>query len=222
MTRTREVNKRRIAWIVILVAVLAYAFGEPYLERWLGIDLPSIRQTRPVAKETVDEDHQNGRPFQIPGRAETLGKRAAVSSRDEFDPDQFRPFLKPTGKKERWRSPAGLVYGMGPGGVHRLQHVMRHAVDNPERELHSVFDGGQQEILRQLDQAYRLIQTESDRVETRPDEKLPFRVRYTVDMGQRVGYLGGRLGRRKNYPPRDKIALVLDNGKFMVSAYPER
>ena len=132
-----------------------------------------------------------------------------------------QPFLTPTGKKSRLRSPAGLIYGENRG-EHRVDHVMRHGKDDPSRPVHSVFDGNKDEILRMIDEAYEQVKSNSGRVKKTPDKRLNFRAKYLIDMKRKVGYLGGKRGKRENFPARNKIALVLDNEKFVVTAYPDR
>ena len=194
--KNKELNWRKLLWLGVLVAVVAYGFGEPYLENWLGIDLPSIRENGDPVAESVEDSSES----------------AANSS---------EPFLIPTGKKNRLRSPAGLVYGESRG-EHRVDHVMRHAIDDKNRPVHSVFDGSKAEILKIIDEAYELVQSKSSRVKTSPDQRLDFRVKHTVDMKRKIGYLGGQRGKRENYPPRSKLTLILDNGKFVITAYPDR
>ena len=237
-----EFNWRKLFWLGVLVAVLAYGFGEPYLENWLGIDLPSIRDSgNQVAESKSDSDVQiienrssvdpaissrqdSGggtatleKPKSRPSENKTSQSNGRVSR--ESNPD--KPYLTPTGKKNRLRSPAGLVYGESKG-EHRVDHVMRHAVDDKNRPVHSVFVGSKREILELIDEAYDLVKSKSPRVITEEDDRLDFRVEHKIDMKRKIGYLGGQRGRRENYPPRSKLTLVLDNGKFVVTAYPDR
>ncbi len=234
----KELNWRRLFWLGVLVVVVVYGYGEPYFENWLGIELPSIRDQRQAAQTqsnaAADDDEaiiaqRTSIDPQINGRQEsgtaTLEK---PKTKTESKPpsqtkqsDASKPYLTPTGKKNRLRSPAGLVYGESRG-EHRVDHVMRHAKDDRNRPVHSVFNGDKAQILKIIDEAYELIKSKSNRVKTKPDERLDFRVEHTVDMRRKIGYLGGQRGRRENYPPRSKLTLVLDNGKFVVTAYPDR
>ena len=241
VAKKREYNSRKIFWLVVLVLVVVYAFSEPYLENWLGVDLPSIRETSQVAVDSESGPPADSKPSEsrrspeISSRIEPAEKKQKQAIESPANPtgkpsatgvsktaEKPAPFLKPTGRKNRLRSPAGLIYGMGPGGEHRVQHVLRHAVDDTSRPTHSVFDGDEQEILRLLDEAYQLIKSDSKRVRSSRDKRLDFRVRHVVDMQKRIGYLGGQRGRRENFPQRSKITLILDNEKFVVTAYPDR
>jgi len=53
-----------------------------------------------------------------------------------------------------WTTPAGIDYG--PGSVHgnRVQHVLDHAVPNPNKTTHSVFIVDRAEILALVDEAW--------------------------------------------------------------------
>ena len=156
-----------------------------------------------------------------PNQGKSNSGRQTGTAKPKSENAESEPYLTPTGKKNRLRSPAGLIYGESRG-EHRVDHVMRHAKDDPSRRLHSVFEGDKKKILKVIDEAYRLIESKSNRVQKTPDKKLDFRAKYTVDMKRKIGYLGGQIGKRQNYPPRSKLSLVLDNGKFMVTAYPDR
>ena len=211
----KKPNWRKILWAGVLVAVLAYAYGEPYLEKWLGIDLPSIRENNNVAQvenepRLSDSSNQSTSP--------------SISSRNSSNTaaGNARDYLTPTGKKSRLQSPAGLVYGVGGGGEHRVDHVMRHAVDDTKRGYHSVFSGSETEILKMLDEAYELVKSKSNRVKSKQDKDRDFRMEHVIDMKRKIGYLGGQVGRRQNRPSRSKLTLILDNGKFVVTAYPDK
>ncbi len=53
-----------------------------------------------------------------------------------------------------WTTPAGIDYG--PGSVHgnRVQHVLDHAVPNPNKTTHSVFNVERKEVLGLIDEAW--------------------------------------------------------------------
>ena len=91
-----------------------------------------------------------------------------------------------------WVSPAGLTYkGRDPQGLTRVEHILRHARDIPDREgSHGVFDGGPDAVFGVIDDAWRLVEKNRLRPETEEGRSL-----YTVSMGRRVGYLGGQTAR---------------------------
>lgn len=233
MENKQPFQKRKIVWVAAIIAVAAvYQIAHPYLERQFDVQLPSLieddvatvdtpgRQWEESDWEIPDADDQQpplGESTSGVARSDEGSVPAAVAQGNGGQP----PFLVPTGKKNRLQSPAGLIYGQSRG-EHRVDHVMRHAVDDPSRPVHSVFEGDRDQILRLIDEAYDLIKSKSKRVRQTPDKERHYRTKYTVDMQRKIGYLGGRQGKRQNFPPRNKLTLVLDNEKFMVTAYPDR
>lgn len=117
---------------------------------------------------------------------------------------------------DRFRSPAGLIYGPGSAEGHRLQHLQRHTADRPDRPgPHGVFDGGMPQALRTIDEAYRLA-ISNTRTATRRDRG---RTIHTVDLEKRVGYVGGRDGARRGKPAARSVRIVLE-GNRVITAYP--
>lgn len=120
--------------------------------------------------------------------------------------------------RNKLKSPAGLIYGMGGGGEHRVDHVMRHAKDDPSRPSHGVFDGDKDSILRLIDEAYEMVKSNSRYVKT---ESSQGNTAYTISMGRVVGYEGGQKGKRSNHKRLKSIRLILD-GNRVITAYPYR
>ncbi len=118
------------------------------------------------------------------------------------------------------RSPAGLVYGMGPNREHRVDHVMLHAQDHPDRPVHSVFTGDRDTILRTIDEAYTLIKQNSKRVRKFPVEDDPDRTEYLIDMQRPIGYRGGQQGAGERNPRLTRLKLILAEGNRVITAYP--
>lgn len=224
--RRTPVKWRKFIWLAIILLAAGYIYGQPTLEKWLGIDLPDLNGGNTVVTE----------PDSDPGDSETVGadrngnsrrsdsgsnERPSWTSADRSDSGVVRFELEPIGR-DRYRSPAGLVYEPGPGGEHRIDHILRHAQDDPSRPVHSVFDGDRNEILALLDEAYGLIQQGSDRVRRERDSERKWREEYTIDMGRTIGYEGGQSGERKGYPKLKRLKLILDNDVEVVTAYPCR
>lgn len=97
--------------------------------------------------------------------------------------------------KDAWLSPAGLRYeGRDPQRLTRVEHIMRHVSDQPNRNgPHGVFDGGKGVAFAVIDEAWNLAQKKKLRPKNEGD-----RSSYTVRMNRRVGYLGGTLGKSKS------------------------
>jgi len=125
--------------------------------------------------------------------------------------------LKSIGR-DAWISPAGLKYvGRDPEGRTRREHVLRHARDFPDRDgPHGVFDGGEGLAFAWIDLAWEKVRSQK----IKPDAE-DSRETYTVPMGQRVGYLGGETGARRNHPPLNRVFLVVRRGTTeVITAFP--
>ncbi len=126
--------------------------------------------------------------------------------------------LKQIGR-ETWLSPAGLRYqGRDPAGLTRVEHVQRHIKDAPSRAgPHGVFDGGSAVAFAVIDAAWMTAQKRQLRPRREGD-----RSSYTVPMGRRIGYLGGRLGAARGNPPLTRVFIVFTTGtKDIITAFPK-
>jgi len=118
--------------------------------------------------------------------------------------------------KDQYLSPAGLIYGPGSAEGHRLDHLRRHVQDQPKRPgKHGVFDGGMQGALKTIDDAFQRAQKEQRTTKTMDRN----RTIYTVDLGKRIGFVGGQDGGRRRNPMARRVRLVLE-GKRVITAYP--
>ncbi|TWT79584.1 hypothetical protein CA13_09880 [Planctomycetes bacterium CA13] len=131
------------------------------------------------------------------------------------DSDLLYGLLREVSPK-RYMSPAGLQYVPGSAEGHRLEHLRRHTKDNPSRAgSHGVFDGEMEGALKTIDKAYERAK-KGTRTTKRTDDG---RTIYTVDMGGRIGYVGGRDGNRKRKPMARRVRMVLE-GTRVITAYP--
>ncbi len=128
-----------------------------------------------------------------------------------------REFLTSIGRN-KLQSPAGLIYGMGGGGEHRVDHVMRHGRDDTSRPSHGVFEGDKDAILAVIDEAYEMIKSKSKYVKS---EESRGNMAYTISMGKKIGHEGGQKGKRNNHRPLKSVRLILDGNK-VITAYPYR
>lgn len=116
----------------------------------------------------------------------------------------------------RYRSTAGLIY-VPLRSEHRLEHVLRHAEDDQSKPVHGVFSGDKATILALIDEAYQLAQKgRPPKVTTEEDGE---RTIYVVDLGRKIGYMGGQSGKRRSFPPCKHLQLVLE-GREVITAYP--
>jgi hypothetical protein len=117
---------------------------------------------------------------------------------------------------DQYISPAGLLYAPGSAEGHRLEHLRRHTKDDPGRPgSHGVFDGDMAGALKTIDQAYERAK-KGQRTTKKVDAD---RTIYTVDMGKRIGYVGGRDGGRRRNPMARRVCIVLE-GNRLITAYP--
>lgn len=131
------------------------------------------------------------------------------------DSDLRFGLLRPLGG-DRYLSPAGLEYGPGGAEGHRLEHVRRHADDQPNRNgPHGVFDGGMRGALQTIDEAYRSAKSDRRTAARSAAE----RTVYTINLGRRIGFVGGREGKRRRNPDARRVRLVLE-GHRVITAYP--
>tara|TARA_R110002049_G_scaffold27321_2_gene94334 strand:- start:602942 stop:603871 length:930 start_codon:yes stop_codon:yes gene_type:complete len=147
--------------------------------------------------------------------SQTKTKSAGNDSSQVDDGDLLYGLLKEIGSK-RYVSPAGLLYTPGSAEGHRLEHLRRHTKDQPSRPgNHGVFDGDMAGALKTIDKAYQRAK-KGQRTTKSVDDG---RTIYTVDMGSRVGFVGGRDGGRKRNPMARRVRLILE-GTRVITAYP--
>lgn len=118
-----------------------------------------------------------------------------------------------------WVSPAGMRYsGRDAQGLTRKAHVLRHAQDQPDRPgSHGVFDANGDEVFKVIDEAWGNIEKKNLRPRTEADSQT-----YTVPMGRRVGYLGGKNGARRNHPALHTVFIVVRRGtQEVITAFPK-
>lgn len=118
-----------------------------------------------------------------------------------------------------FESTAGLRYVPGSADDHRLRHVMQHARDNANKPIHGVFDGEREQILAVIDEAYQKAKKGGRDVRR---ENQNDRLVYTVNLGRRIGYMGGSEGERKGNPACRYVRIVLEDENVVISAYPTK
>ncbi len=173
---------------------------------------PDAKKPGPLASRVRTEPNPNTNP---PPTKTTSSKTSEPDS-DKADPSLRYGLLRDTGG-ERYVSPAGLLYTPGSAEGHRIEHVRRHTEDDPGRPgSHGVFDGGIEGALKTIDNAY--VRAKEGTRTTKQEED--GRVIFTVDMGKRIGFVGGRDGGRRNKPMARRVTLVLE-GNRVITAYPK-
>jgi len=106
-------------------------------------------------------------------------------------------------------------------GEHRIEHVMRHSRDMASRPAHGVFigNGDRDTVLQLIDDAWKLAEAKSPKAKY---EKSRGNDAWTVNMGRKVGFDGGKKGQRNGGKSLNSIKLILANGNQVITAYPVR
>jgi hypothetical protein len=188
--------------LLLVLLIGLYLVAVPVIESRWGVKLPGIflpTSDPPVANSPPD--HQ---------------ERPAASVGAVGVDKQLAGYLEQTGPST-FVSPAGLVYTRGSQQGHRIQHLMAHAKDVPERPgQHGVFRSNDSLTVVQLvDEAYRLA-LRDDRTRRRVEGE---RIIYTVDMGRPIGYVGGQSGARRRHPEARHLRLIVERNLF-ITAFP--
>lgn len=198
------------AALAVLIAI--YAVAQPILNERLGWQLPGVQH---LIQDGGSAEAEKAEKNSQLTSSETTQRQQAPATSSAADASLLFGLLADQGN-DRFLSPAGLLYVPGSQEGHRLKHVERHIADDPGRPgSHGVFDGGMADALATIDKAYRKAQTGT---QTSKQEE-GGRTIYTVDMGGRVGYVGGRDGRRRKNPMARRVRLVLERNR-VITAYP--
>jgi hypothetical protein len=182
----------------------------------LQIKLKSPRQIRIVDAAAANSSAANPSTNHQP--AASARGAAASPTTDSMSPSPATIKLKQLGPTT-WLSPVGLRYaGRDPAGLTRLEHVARHFRDQPDRPgPHGVFDGGEGVAWAVIDEAWERAERQRLAPEREGD-----RSSFTVPMGRRIGYLGGRAGKSQGNPALSRVFMVFETGtKNIITAFPK-
>jgi hypothetical protein len=132
------------------------------------------------------------------GEAEAAGARgASVNGANSATKPVELTFDKGS---QTWTTPAGIDYGSGSMHGNRVQHVLDHAVPNPNKTTHSVFNVERKEVLGLIDEAW-----------LKKGKPLPNDSgAYVVSMGRTIGTAG-----------ENSIKIIVRPGtNKIITAYP--
>jgi len=196
-------TRSKLGGVAVLALVAIYSVAAPHVNDRFGWNLPAITTDADGNVQVVDAEEKKSPPKQ-----ET--QRSSPNS-----DDSLYGLLREV-SNNRYLSPAGLLYTPGSAEGHRLEHLRRHTKDDPTRPgRHGVFDGEMEGALKTIDLAYQRAK-KGQRTTKKEDRG---RTIYTVDMGSRVGFVGGRDGNRKRKPMARRVRIVLEENRF-ITAYP--
>ena len=175
---------------------------------------PNEVDEEPVEKETPTLPHGRRAEDSKPTSPTKTTSKPKGKSNDDSEP--LYGFLTEVGRN-RYESPAGLVYGPGSEEGHRLKHIARHLEDQPDRPgSHGVFNGDMKAFLAAIDDAYTRAKKGAKGTSKKDDDGS---VVYEVTFEKAIGFIGGESGGRKRNPSTKKIRLVV-RGNNVITAFP--
>ena len=198
---------------IVLISLILAVAGYQWYQNNYPAD-PSVEVVTDRSRTFSDEEFQVNVPAdKVTDRSVTEDSNAKPLSKS-LKP--AAPFLKSAGGKNL-KSPAGLIYGMGSGGEHRTDHVLRHSHDDTTRPTHGVFYAQGDEVFQLIDEAYALVKRNSNRVKS---ERSNGKMAHVINMKRKIGFKGGQSGKRANNPVLYKIKLILVGNNRVITAYP--
>jgi len=211
-------------WAITIIAVLiAYVLLQPRLNAWFGWQLPSIPamlgQETPKTKNTPASKQAAPKQADAKKQADATASQSQSSTTEKpkSSSGSFKYGILKSLGRDRYESPAGLVYGPGSEEGHRLQHIERHLQDDPTRPgSHGVFQGTMEQFLIAIDDTYRRARGHAKGTRTRNEEAETI---YEAPFDESIGYLGGSSGRGQKNPPLKQMRVVV-RGKNLITAFP--
>lgn len=204
-------------FVIFLVAGLAvYALVQPLVNRNFGLKLPGVWQ--------IVEQLQSPDSSKTPDAGKEIAKaQEKVSTPDSQNEnsaqDNVETFLRKL-SRNRYQSPAGLVYAPGSDEGHRLKHIERHLIDIPDRPgSHGVFNGNMIDFLRAIDQTYTRASKREKGTSMKEDDGATV---YEANFTSPIGYLGGEAGKRQRNPKLNRMRLVIRDNNAVITAFPIR
>ena len=226
-------RRKVLTKVMIFVALAVVIWLQPRIQAWLqGRNAAGSKNADAVAKHDSDPSDSSDlvRMDRDPaGKQRTSGRDSAANTKTPdaatTPSDTAQPDTEPVLGELReirnkvFESTAGLRYVPGSQDNHRLDHVMQHAKDDTTKPIHGVFEGNRDQILAVIDEAYQKAQKGGRDVRS---EEQNDRLVYTVNLGRKIGYMGGSGGERAGNPDCRYVRIVLEDGNVVISAYPTK
>lgn len=222
-------RKNRVKIIIFSILVLFF-WLQPKIQTWLdGRQADESGGSDSVARDNADH---TGTPQVPTNRSRVVIENVdepilaevdrdnSTSSTLEKSPPKSPPALGELREVRNlvFESTAGLRYVPGSADSHRLKHVMQHAKDDLSKSKHGVFEGAEDEILAVIDKAYEEAKKGGKDVRKSQQDE---RTVYIVNLGRKIGYVGGSFGKRDGNPDCHYLQLVLED-ENVITAYPTR
>lgn len=243
----RGFSLKFVAFLVVGLAI--YGLVQPLVNRSFGLKLPGVWQiveqlqspdssktrkavngTAKAEEKALSPGSQNeeadseipsqktlanrtpGADVDLPGSTGTLRK----AQNSDVDVESYLKKLS----KNRYQSPAGLVYAPGSDEGHRLKHIERHLTDITNRPgSHGVFQGSMIDFLKAIDQAYVRASKREKGTSMKEDDGATV---YEASFNSPIGYLGGEAGKRQKNPKLNRMRLVIRDNNLVITAFPIR
>jgi hypothetical protein len=104
-----------------------------------------------------------------------------------------------------WKTRGGLlISGTDPDKMTRLEHIMKHTIDMPQRPVHGVFTINKAAVIELMDETWSKIQSGSLKGDERSGK-----IAYKYDTGRVIGYMGGKKGRDQHNPRLKQVLMVI-------------
>ena len=190
-------------------------------------DYPELESTAPEQKKpeqkSPDKPKASSDPNNPPpskSKASSNGtessKTSGSATKSKSPSQSVEDYLKEVGKN-RFESPAGLIYKPGSEEGHRLKHIERHLKDIPDRPgSHGVFDGSMVEFLIAIDDAVTRAKRKLKGTSMEEDDGAMV---YEASFDKPIGFLGGETGKRKKNPKVKKMRVVVQDDA-VITAFP--
>ena len=190
-------------------------------------DYPELESTAPEQKKpeqkSPDKPKASSDPNNPPpskSKASSNGtessKTSGSATKSKSPSQSVEDYLKEVGKN-RFESPAGLIYKPGSEEGHRLKHIERHLRDIPERPgSHGVYEGSMVEFLIAIDDAVTRAKRKLKGTSMEEDGEA---MAYEASFDKPIGFLGGETGKRKKNPKVKKMRVVIQDDA-VITAFP--
>jgi hypothetical protein len=190
-------------------------------------DYPELESTAPEQKKPEQKSPEKPKASSDPNnpppsksKASSNGtessKTSGSATKSKSPSQSVEDYLKEVGKN-RFESPAGLIYKPGSEEGHRLKHIERHLKDIPDRPgSHGVFDGSMVEFLIAIDDAVTRAKRKLKGTSMEEDDGAMV---YEAAFDKPIGFLGGETGKRKKNPKVKKMRVVIQDDA-VITAFP--
>lgn len=211
-------NGRKKAWFQLFAVLVSIAvtWALSRSNEWSRDILPEKPDDAQLSSDST--------PPESPNSSSTFSEHASPDDRNQTvasgkEKDSDRPLgdLKDLGNKV-FESAAGLVYKTGSADGHRIDHVLEHGSDEPDKQVHGVYDPGDRAaVLAVIDEAWLKAKKGGSDVRKQKQNQ---RTVYTIRMNRRIGFVGGKEGKQQNHPECRNIRIVVEGTAEVITAYP--